>query len=543
MIGYTSHVDRFVLNNLPPEQEWPDRIHLDQFPYPERLNCAAELLDGRVLAEDGDRVVFRTPTQRWTYGDLFEASNRIAHVLVDDFNLVPGNRVLIRSLNNPMQVACWFAVAKAGGIVVATMSLERAHEISTILEKAQIKLALCDERLADEMEAGQRQAPVCEDICYFNGSGKPEAGADLEFRMAKKETEFRNVATAGDDPVLIAFTSGTTGVPKAAVHFHRSALIAGDACSRYLFQATADDIFISNLSIGFVFGLDVLVFFPMRVGASSVLLEETKPQVLLRGMQDFKATICVTVPTAYRMMLDQAESMDLKGLRLCLAGGEPLPLATCEAWKEATGVALRNGFGTTELLHMCLSSPQDALRPGSIGKPVPGYEARVIDEKGTQLPPEEIGRLAMRGPIGCLYLADPRQRDYVEGGWNITGDLCRQDADGYLWFEVRADDMIISGGHNISGPEVEGALQEHKAVAQCAVVAAPDEMRGNIVKAFVVVREGYEPGDALIAELQAFVKSRMAPYKYPRKVEFVDSLPETKTGKVQRSQLRKREIA
>ncbi len=543
MSDFSAHLDTFARDNLPPDDQWPAiDLDLPGLDYPARMNCATELLDKMVAAGHGERPLFYTTSETWSYGDLLEQANRIARVLVEDLSLAPGNRVLIRAANNPMFMACWFAVAKAGGIVVATMPLLRAKELGAIVDKAQIGLALCDERLAEEMEAAVALAPVCERVCYFNGSGAPGAGAELEHRMAEKPTDFVNLETAAEDIVLIAFTSGTTGKPKGTMHFHRDVMAICDCFPRSVLKPSAEDIFIGSPPLAFTFGLGGLVTFPMRVGAATVLLEAAPPPKLIESIERFKATICVTAPTAYRAMVDQASAYDLTSLRQCVAAGEHLPLATFEAWRDATGIEIINGIGTTEMLHIFISAAGADIRPGATGKPIPGYEAMVVDEAMNPLPPGEVGRLAVRGPTGCRYLADERQTSYVVDGWNLTGDAYKTDADGYFWFQARTDDMIVSAGYNISGPEVEEALMAHDLVRDCAVVAAPDEERGSIVKAFVILGPGNPGTPALVEALQNFVKQTIAPYKYPRAVVFVDSLPRTETGKVQRFKLRAMEL-
>jgi 2-aminobenzoate-CoA ligase len=501
----------------------------------------AELLDRAIERGIGDKVAFYTPNQRWTYRELLERANRIARVLARDFGLVPGNRVLLRAANNPMLVACWFAVLKAGGIAVTTMPLLRARELAVILDKAEIRLALCDERLAEEMEQARGRAPVCQRICYFNGSGTPGAAAELEARMQRAAPEFENVETSSDDVALIAFTSGTTGKPKGTMHFHRDVMAICDCFPRSTLRPAADDVFIGSPPIGFTFGLGGVVTFPMCVGASAVLLEAAPPDVLLEAIQQFKASVCFTSPTAYRMMQAKAGEFDLTSLRRCVSAGEPLPLPTFEAWRRTTGLSIIDGIGSTEMLHIFISAADESIRPGATGRPIPGYRAIVVDEAMRPLPPGEIGKLAVRGPTGCRYLADERQKEYVRDGWNLTGDAYKVDEDGYFWFQARTDDMIISAGYNIAGPEVEEALLEHAAVAECAVVGAPDPVRGQIVKAFVVPRQGTAGSDTLGKELQEFVKRRIAAYKYPRAIEFLDGLPRTETGKVQRFRLRQME--
>ncbi|MEQ8603354.1 MAG: benzoate-CoA ligase family protein [Marivibrio sp.] len=539
----SAHQDSFARDNLPPREEWPDFL-LDrpEFQYPERLNCAVELLDAMVAAGYGERPCFIGPNaQRWTYADVLDRANRIARVLTEDLGVVPGNRVMIRGANNPSFMACWLGIAKAGGVVVATMPLLRGRELAVIAEKAEIALALCDERLKEEMDEALKLAPALKRVCTYNGSGEAGARGELEDRMASKPGDFEACDTAADDVVLIAFTSGTTGKPKGTMHFHRDVMAICDAFPKSVLKPTADDVFIGSPPLAFTFGLGGLATFPMRVGAAGVLLERLPPEELAKAIDRHKATVCVTAPTAYRAMLNVIERYSLKSLRKCVSAGETLPKPTFVAWREATGIKIIDGIGATEMLHIFISAPEDEIKPGATGKPIPGYEAKIVDDDMAELPAGEVGRLAVRGPTGCRYLADPRQRDYVRDGWNLTGDAYMRDEDGYFHFKARADDMIVSAGYNISGPEVEEALMSHAAVAECAVVGAPDEERGVIVKAFVVLQEG-EAGDAAqVKTLQDHVKKTIAPYKYPRAIEFVTALPKTETGKVQRFKLRKME--
>ncbi len=539
MAEYTAHIDTFARDNLPPAEQWPElKFTLPELQYPERMNCAAELLDKAMENGWGDRACLITPGGTWTYRDLDERVNRIARVLVEESALVPGNRVLLRGANNPMMVACWFAVTKAGGIAVPTMPLLRAVELSYILEKAQVGLALCDVRLAEELAAAGATAPVLDRIVLF-GSDAPDG---LESLIADKPATFEAVETAADDICLIAFTSGTTGQPKGTMHAHRDIMAMCDSFPPHILKPRPDDIFCGSPPIAFTFGLGGLVTFPVHIGAATLLLEKAPPDVLLQGIQDHGATICFTAPTAYRAMIDLVDQYDISSLRCCVSAGESLPKPTWEAFRDKTGIPIIDGIGATEMLHIFISAAVEDIRPGATGRPVPGYEACVLDEDGKPAPAGQVGRLAVRGPTGCRYLADERQANYVLNGWNLTGDAYLVDEDGYFWYQARTDDMIISSGYNIAGPEVEAALMAHDAVAECAVVGSPDPERGTIVKAFVVARDPAAADDTLARELQDFVKQRIAPYKYPRAIEFVEVLPRTETGKVQRFRLRQQEL-
>src|SRR5712692_889111 len=532
----SAHVDHFARDNLPPRSQWPDFIFtLPELRYADRFNCAVELLDRWIAQGFGDRPCLISPVEKLTYRGLAERVNRIANVLTRDCGIVPGNRVLLRGPNSPMMVAATLAVIKAGGVVVATMPLLRAKEIAYPLSKAKIRLALCDHRLAEEMEKARATAPTLERTVYWGGNGA-EA---LEALIAKPGYEtFTACDTASDDVCLIGFTSGTTGEPKGTMHFHRDMLATCDSYGRHVLRAQASDRFIGSPPLAFTFGLGGLVLFPLRIGASTILLERTTPDDLLAAVGKFGATICFTAPTAYRAMLGKLGEHDISSLRKCVSAGEALPKATFDAWLNATGIKILDGIGATEMLHIFIGSPEHEIRPGATGKPVPGYEARVVDENGNELPPGTIGRLAVHGPTGCRYLADKRQRQYVQHGWNITGDTYLMDADGYFWYQARSDDMIVSSGYNIAGPEVEAALLAHPAVAECGVVGAPDEERGQIVKAYVVLRGGHSGDAATTKTLQEHVKATIAPYKYPRAIEFVAQLPKTETGKLKRFALR-----
>ncbi len=533
----SAHIDTFARNHLPSPDLLPDFLFtLPDLRYSDRLNCATAFVDAWLAAGHGDRDCLISPTERLSYAGLAERVNRIANVLTRDLGVVPGNRVLLHGPNSLMMVAAYFAVIKAGAVVVATMPLLRAKEIAFPIGKAEIRLALCDVRLADEMEKARPLAPLLEQVVYW-GSG---AGDSLEALMMKPGYEhFEACDTASDDVCLIAFTSGTTGVPKGTMHFHRDMLAICDTFGKYVLRAGRDDRFIGSPPIAFTFGLGGLVLFPLRVGAAAILLEKAAPDDLLAAIGRLRATVCFTAPTAYRYMLGKLADYDLSSLRKCVSAGETLPAATFDAWLAATGIRIIDGLGSTEMLHIFIGSPEEAVRAGATGQPVPGYEARVIDEAGRELPPGTAGRLAVRGPTGCRYLGDRRQTEYVQHGWNVTGDTYIQDADGYFRYQARSDDMIISAGYNIAGPEVETVLLTHPAVAECGVVGQPDAERGQIVKAYVVLKQGLAADMALTRALQEHVKSSVAPYKYPRAIEYVTSLPRTETGKLQRFALRR----
>ena len=533
----TAHLDTFARDNLPPRVQWPDfLLELRELKYPDRMNCVVELLDRWVAAGHGDQPCLISPAETLSYAQLSERVNRMANVLTRGLGMVPGHRVLLRGPNNPMMVAAYLGVIKAGGIVIATMPLLRAKEIAYPIGKAKISLALCDHRLAEEMEKTRALAPDLERVVYW-GSGGADA---LEALMARPGYEtFVPCETASDDVCLIAFTSGTTGEPKGTMHFHRDMLATCDSYGRHVLRAEAGDRFIGSPPLAFTFGLGGLVLFPLRAGAATILVEKASPDDLLAAIEKFGATIAFTAPTAYRAMLAKLAERNISSLRKCVSAGEALPKGTFEAWLAATGIKILDGIGATEMLHIFIGSPEEEILPGATGKPVPGYEARVVDADGKELPPNTIGRLAVRGPTGCRYLADKRQRQYVRDGWNITGDTYLMDADGYFWYQARSDDMIVSSGYNIAGPEVEATLLEHPAVAECGVVGAPDEERGQIVKAYVVLRAGYSGDPALTKTLQEHAKATIAPYKYPRTIEYVTQLPRTQTGKLQRFELRR----
>jgi 2-aminobenzoate-CoA ligase len=525
----TAHADTFARDHLPPRPAWPDLIFtLPELSYPERLNAADALLDPRFAGHPCIHGADGT----WTYAEVRERAGRIARVLVEDMGLEPGNRVLLHGPNSPELVACWLGVLLAGGIAVATMPLLRAAELTKVIAKAQVTHAFAHDGAAAEVEKARAEQPVLRELLTF--------GELAELAQAK-DGGFEPIDTAADDVALIAFTSGTTGDPKGCVHFHRDLLAVCDTFARHILDPSADDVFAATPPLAFTFGLGVLVLFPLRFGASLAPVAMPRPDPLIEAIERFGVTTLSTAPTMYRTLLRAAPADALSSLRACVSAGEPLPAGVSDAWFERTGVRIVDGIGSTEMLHIFIAARAPDARPGSVGTPVPGYEARVVDDTGEPVAPGEVGRLAVRGPTGCRYLEDPRQADYVSGGWNYTGDAFRCDEDGYFWFEARTDDLIISAGYNISPFEVEGALLAHPAVAECAVVAAPDEQRGHVVKAYVVAGDGAQTGDALVAELQQHVKQRIAPYKYPRRVEFLDALPRTPTGKVQRVKLRERE--
>jgi 2-aminobenzoate-CoA ligase len=528
--------DRFARDHLPPPHSLPEFVfELPELQFPPQLNCAAELLDRAVERGWAGRPCLIGNDVCWTYAELLAMANRIAHVLVGELGLIPGNRVLLRGANSPMLAACWFAVVKAGGIAVGSMPLLRARELRQITDKAQISHALCDARLADELDPARHEFPTLKHLLHFNGG----AGSALETRAAAHPATFDNADTAADDTCLIAFTSGTTGVPKGTMHFHRDVMAACACWPRHVLRPREDDVFIGSPPLAFTFGLGGLLLFPLAAGAAAVLLEKASPDALLPAIARFGATVCVTAPTSYRAMAALAPQHDLSSLRKCVSAGEALPAATRQLWKQATGISLIDGIGSTELLHIFISADEQQARPGATGVPVPGYRACVLGDDGQPLPPGQVGRLAVKGPTGCKYLADERQASYVQNGWNLTGDAYLVDpADGQFVYQARTDDMIVSGGYNIAGPEVEGALLLHPAVAECGVIGQPDDARGMVVKAVVVLKPGQVGDEAMARALQDFVKQTIAPYKYPRVVEFRSSLPRTETGKLQRFKLR-----
>ncbi|HUF30497.1 MAG TPA: AMP-binding protein [Gemmatimonadaceae bacterium] len=531
----SAHVDTFARDRLPPPELWPAMPGVQALGYGDRLNVADLLLDEWVARGLGDRAALHFPGGRWSFRDLMERSNRIANVLVDELEVRPGHRVLLRGPNTPMMIASWFAVLKAGGICVATMPLLRPREIGAIADAAAVSLALCDARVADDCERARDQFGSFERIVRFQS----EDADGLEAMISRKPATFHPVATAADDVALIAFTSGTTGRPKGTLHFHRDLLAICDTYARHVLRLTPDDITCGSPPVAFTFGLGGLVLFPMRVGASSLLLEQGSPAMLLQGIAEHRATVSFTAPTAYRAMAGMAGSGETSSLRACVSAGEHLPAATFEQWRAATGIEILDGIGSTEMLHIFIGSPPGEVRAGSTGRVVPGYFARVVDADGVELPAGEVGHLAVQGPTGCRYLDnEERQRDYVREGWNYPGDSYRRDSEGYFWYQARTDDLIVSSGYKIPGPEVESALLEHHAVAECGVIGVPDEERGQRVTAFVVLRAGHDPNGAMVKELQEFVKAQIAPYKYPRGIEFVASLPRTETGKLQRFRLR-----
>jgi 2-aminobenzoate-CoA ligase len=529
--------DNFARDNLPPHEQWPDLL-LEGLHYPDQLNCVTALLEQQILAGNGARPCLRSPIEAWTYADLHARVNRIANVLTRQLGMIPGNRVLLRAPNTPMMVAAYLAVIKAGGIAVATMPLLRAGELQTIIDKARLALALCDHRLLADLRTAQQS---CADLRTVAMGGKEPD--DLLTMMTSEADNFSACPTRADDVCLIAFTSGTTGEPKGTMHFHRDMLATCDTYGAQVLRARPDDIFIGSPPIAFTFGLGAAVLFPLRVGASSILLEQASPEQLLEAIRSMRPTICFTAPTAYRAILGRMQPGDVGSLRICVSAGEPLAKPTWDAWHAATGISIMDGIGATEMLHIFIGASVDQIRPGATGIPVPGYEAKLIDEDGKDLPRGSTGRLAVRGPTGCRYLADARQTQYVINGWNVTGDTYHQDADGYFWFQARSDDMILSSGYNISGPEVEAALLTHPAVAECGVVAAPDAARGMIVKAYVVLHDPDTENAELVQALQDHVKAAIAPYKYPRAIEFVPSLPRGGTGKLQRFVLRQQAAA
>ncbi|MCA6097435.1 benzoate-CoA ligase family protein [Bradyrhizobium australafricanum] len=537
-LGPSGHVDDFARRNLPPSAQWP-RLLLDrpEFQYPDYLNAAVELTDRIVAQGMGDRIALIGNGRQRTYKELTDWSNRLAHALVENYGVKPGNRVLIRSGNNPALVAAWLAATKAGAVVVNTMPMLRAGELAKIVDKAEISLALTDSRIADELVACAKTSKFLKQVVNFDGTQNHDA--ELDRIALNKPVKFDAVKTGRDDVALLGFTSGTTGEPKATMHFHRDLLIVADGYAKEVLKVTPDDVFVGSPPLAFTFGLGGLAIFPLRFGATATLLENAAPSEMIRIIETYKATICFTAPTAYRaMMAAMDKGADLSSLRLAVSAGETLPAPVFESWTRKTGKPILDGIGSTELLHIFITNRTGSAVGGTTGTPVSGYEAKIVDEDMNELPAGQVGKLAVRGPTGCRYLADVRQTKYVRDGWNITGDAFVSDENGRLSFVARADDMIISAGYNIAGPEVEAALLGHPDVAECAVIGAPDEERGQIVSAFIVLKQGARCDEVEVKLLQDHVKATIAPYKYPRAIAFVEALPKTQTGKIQRFKLR-----
>jgi 2-aminobenzoate-CoA ligase len=536
VLGPTAHIDTFARDNLPPSEQWPELL-LDNFRYPAELNAAVELTDRMVDRGFGDHVALIGNGRQRTYKELSDWTNRIAHAMVESYDIKAGNRVLVRSANNPAMVACWLAATKAGAVVVNTMPMLRAGELGKIVDKAEIAFALCDTRLMDELIACAKSSRFLKKVIGFDGTANYDA--ELDRVALSKPVRFGAVKSGRDDVALLGFTSGTTGEPKATMHFHRDLLAIADGYAKEVLQVTPDDVFVGSPPLAFTFGLGGLAIFPLRFGATATLLENASPANMIQIIETYKATISFTAATAYRVMLAAMDGgADLSSLRIAVSAGETLPAPVFKDWMEKIGKPILDGIGSTELLHIFISNRIGDCAPACTGRPVGGYEAKVVGDDMGERPRGEVGRLAVRGPTGCRYLSDARQKAYVRGGWNLTGDSFIQDADGYFHFVARSDEMIISSGYNIAGPEVEAALLAHPEVKECAVIGIPDEDRGQIIEAHVVLQSGFA-GDAQTARrLQEHVKATIAPYKYPRSVKFIDALPKTQTGKVQRFRLR-----
>jgi 2-aminobenzoate-CoA ligase len=536
VLGRSAHVDTFTRDNLPAADNWPD-ILLAGFDYPEELNAAVELTDRMVARGFGDHVALIGNGRRRTYKELSDWTNRMAHALVEDFGVKPGNRILIRSANNPALVACWLAATKAGAVVVNTMPMLRAGELGKIVDKAEVTLALCDTRLMDELVNCAKTSKHLKQVIGFDGTANHDA--ELDRIALSKDVTFNAIKTGRDDVALLGFTSGTTGEPKATMHFHRDLLVIADSYAKEILAVTPDDIFVGSPPLAFTFGLGGLAIFPLRFGATATLLENASPANMIEIIETYKATVSFTAPTAYRVMLGAMhKGADLSSLRVAVSAGETLPGPVFEEWMGKTGKPILDGIGSTEMLHIFISNRVGDASPASTGKPVGGYEAKIVGDDMKSKSRGEVGKLAVRGPTGCRYLADKRQDSYVRSGWNLTGDAFIQDDKGYFHFAARADDMIISSGYNIAGPEVEAALLSHPDVKECAVIGVSDEERGQIVQAHVVLKDGVAPDAECAKRLQDHVKATIAPFKYPRSVKFIEALPKTRTGKIQRFRLR-----
>ena len=536
MIGPSAHLDTFSRDNLPEESLQPDFL-LDNFNYPSFLNVAEELTDAMVKKGFGDNIALIGNGRRRTYKELTDWTNRLANTLIEDYGVQSGNRVLIRSANNPAMVACWLAATKVGAVVVNTMPMLRSQELEKIINKAEITHALCDSRLLSELESCMGSNKFLKYLIPFDGSANH--ASVLDEAALEKSVKFDAIKTGRDDVALLGFTSGTTGDPKATMHFHRDLLIIADGYAKEVLKVSDTDIFVGSPPLAFTFGLGGLAIFPLRFGATATLLEDASPPNMIDIIHKYKATVCFTAPTAYNIMLKAMnEGVDLSSLRAAVSAGETLPAPIYKDWLKKTGKPMLDGIGATELLHIFISNRFDDHKESCTGKPVLGYQAKIVDDDFKEIKLGQVGRLAVKGPTGCRYLSDDRQSEYVVDGWNITGDSFYEDQEGYFHFAARNDDMIISSGYNIAGPEVEATLLSHPAVFECAVIAFPDKDRGSIVQAHIVLNDQFIENDLMIKELQDHVKNTIAPYKYPRSILFKKSLPKTKTGKIQRFLLR-----
>ena len=537
--------DSFARDRLPPAEQWPHFLFdRPEYQFPDQLNSVEALLAKASDPEQGARVAIierapDRPRRAVSYAELARMVRQASAVLTEELKLAPGARVLLRGPNNLMMAVAWLAVVRAGLIAVATMPLLRARELKPVADKAQVSAALCDLRLADELRAltnpeHEQFCPSLRHVLWFNS----DAPDSLDQRLLDQPDDLPAVATHRDDVALIAFTSGTTGEPKGCLHFHRDVMAMCEAFPRHVLKPTKEDIFCGTPPLAFTFGLGGLLTFPLHAGAATLLSERLTPETLLQAIAEEHASICFTAPTFYRQMAPLYGKFDLRCLKKTVSAGEALPDATRSLWREHSGIEMIDGIGATEMIHIFISSPPESVRPGAIGQVVPGYEAMIVDDNFNPVPDGTVGRLAVRGPTGCRYLADARQAKYVQNGWNLPGDTFWRDADGYYFYQARSDDMIVSAGYNIAGPEVEACLLQHAAVAECGVVGAADADRGQIVKAFVVLKPGFEPSAQMVKALQDYVKETIAPYKYPRAIEFVAALPRTETGKLQRFKLR-----
>jgi acyl-coenzyme A synthetase/AMP-(fatty) acid ligase len=531
----SAHVDTFTRDRLPPADQWPEfSFDLPELQYPDRLNCAQRLLDDAIDRFGPDRRCLVAGSTEWSYGELRDNANRMAALFAGPLGLQPGDRVLLRAPNNPWLVAIWLGILKAGGVVVLTMPLLRAGELATTIDLTRPRLAVCDHRFLDELESARSSIQPDLPVLAFGG----DDAEDLVARARAADPTFEPVRTASDDVALLALTSGTTGRPKVTMHFHRDVLAIADTFSRHVLRPEPTDLFTTTAPFAFTFGLGAGLIFPLHAGAATLLVERATPDELADAIAQRGVTVVFTAPTAYKAMVGAGRGEQLRGIRRAVSAGEHLPATTWRAFFDATGVRIIDGIGSTEMLHIFVASADDDIRPGSTGRTVPGYQATVLDDNGKEAPPGQAGRLAVRGPTGCRYLADDRQRVYVQDGWNVTGDTYVRDEDGYFWYQARSDDMIVSSGYNIGAPEVEQALLGHPDVVECAVVGAPDPDRGQVVKAYVVLRAGVAADDTARRALQEHVKATIAPYKYPRQLEFRAALPKTGTGKLQRYKLR-----
>jgi benzoate-CoA ligase len=507
---------------------------------PDRFNATAYFVDRIVEEGHGARTAILCGDQAISYQEVLAEVNRAGNALLE-LGVEIENRVALLLLDCPEFAYAFFGAIKIGAVPVPINTLLKPQDYGYLLRDSRARALIVSAELLSSVES---ILPTLERMRHVVVVGEAARYASFAQLLQRQAADLEAADTCKDDVAFWLYTSGTTGMSRAAVHLQHDMVYCSRLYADSILNIGPEDRTFSIAKLYFAYGLGNALYCPFAVGASTVFFPgRPMPEAVFTTVKRYRPTLFFGVPTAYAAMLHAAEQgaeADFSSVRLCVSAGEPLPAGLYRRWLDRFGVEILDGIGSTEVLHIFLSNRPGSVRPGSSGLPVPGYEAQIVDDDGATVGPGEIGNLMVRGDSTCAYYWNKHDasRRQIAGEWIRTGDKYHTDEDGYFWYDGRSDDMLKAGGIWVSPTEVEGVIVEHPAVLECAVVGAEDEERLVKPKAYVVLKDGAQAADGLVLEIQELVKGRLAPYKYPRWIEFVDDLPKTATGKIQRYKLR-----